>query len=126
LSSFSFARLVAWSHIYIVLRPLFFILSACFLLHPAIIFYLQIKKINVPSAKKKKETFENHVTKNAISLAVDHCHNDGHIRGLLCRHCNLLLSHAKDSLSILRAAIRYLQKPSPLPLLLAKVANKEE
>ena len=41
---------------------------------------------------------------------VDHCHSTKDVRGLLCRHCNLLLGHAKDRVVVLEAAIRYLHK----------------
>lgn len=41
---------------------------------------------------------------------IDHCHKSGKIRGLLCNHCNRLLGSAKDSIVILRNAIRYLEK----------------
>ena len=44
------------------------------------------------------------------SLHVDHCHKDGHVRGLLCFHCNSMLGKAKDSISILESAIQYLKK----------------
>ena len=40
---------------------------------------------------------------------VDHCHATGKVRGILCRHCNLLLGNAKDSLVILSAAYSYLE-----------------
>ena len=39
---------------------------------------------------------------------IDHDHETGRIRGLLCHSCNLLLGNARDDPSILRAAIRYL------------------
>ena len=43
-------------------------------------------------------------------LSVDHCHQTGRIRGLLCDPCNhILLGAAKDSLSKLQAAIEYLK-----------------
>lgn len=41
-------------------------------------------------------------------LAVDHNHETGEIRGLLCYHCNLLVGNAKDNLLILKLAINYL------------------
>ena len=46
----------------------------------------------------------------ADAVHVDHCHTTNDIRGLLCRHCNLLLGHAKDRVVVLQAAIRYLRK----------------
>lgn len=43
-------------------------------------------------------------------LAVDHCHETGQIRGLLCTRCNTLLGMARDSEEVLMAAVRYLQR----------------
>ena len=40
---------------------------------------------------------------------VDHCHNTGKIRDLLCRCCNLLLGYSKDNEKTLQNAIKYLQ-----------------
>ena len=40
-------------------------------------------------------------------LCVDHCHADGHVRGLLCVGCNTALGYAKDSPAILRALADY-------------------
>lgn len=42
-------------------------------------------------------------------LCIDHDHQSGEIRGLLCDSCNLLLGHAKDDLAILRKAMEYLE-----------------
>jgi len=44
------------------------------------------------------------------SLAVDHCHSTGKVRGLLCRQCNQMLGYAKDKIEILNKAIEYLKK----------------
>jgi hypothetical protein len=44
------------------------------------------------------------------SLAVDHCHETGIVRGLLCDHCNLALGKFKDDLNLVKSAARYLSE----------------
>lgn len=39
---------------------------------------------------------------------VDHDHDSGEVRGLLCQQCNLLLGHAGDAVQILQSAMGYL------------------
>ncbi len=39
---------------------------------------------------------------------VDHDHSTGHIRGLLCNHCNNVLGYARDNVDVLKSAIAYL------------------
>ena len=41
-------------------------------------------------------------------LCIDHNHNTGEVRGLLCDNCNRLLGNAKDNVEILQNAINYL------------------
>lgn len=41
-------------------------------------------------------------------LCVDHCHETGIVRGLLCDDCNNLLGRAKDNPMILMSAVVYL------------------
>jgi Recombination endonuclease VII len=41
---------------------------------------------------------------------VDHCHRNGNIRGLLCRTCNSGIGHLKDSVRLLKSAIKYLER----------------
>ena len=41
---------------------------------------------------------------------VDHCHNNGHIRGILCHACNTTLGLVKDNINHLQSLIQYLEK----------------
>ncbi len=43
-------------------------------------------------------------------LHIDHCHNTGKIRGLLCHNCNLGLGLFKDNIDVLGKAIKYLKQ----------------
>jgi hypothetical protein len=45
-----------------------------------------------------------------VSLNVDHCHSNGHIRGLLCGCCNRAIGLLRDDVKILQSAINYLSK----------------
>jgi hypothetical protein len=56
----------------------------------------------------KAETRTDHKTKKVSRLHVDHCHESGKVRGLLCHLCNAMLGHAKDDVTVLRKAIAYL------------------
>lgn len=51
------------------------------------------------------KTHENNLNRG---LFVDHCHETGKIRGLLCQSCNTMLGNAKDSILVLQAGIDYL------------------
>ena len=45
----------------------------------------------------------------SMNLAVDHDHQTGQIRGLLCANCNVILGMAKDNIDILASTISYLR-----------------
>lgn len=46
-------------------------------------------------------------------LAVDHCHQTGVLRGLLCPSCNSGIGKLGDSVDLLEAAIHYLKQFIP-------------
>lgn len=41
---------------------------------------------------------------------LDHCHETGRVRGILCSGCNLLLGHGRDDPKILTSAASYLER----------------
>jgi hypothetical protein len=57
-------------------------------------------------------TSENKVTgrKTVLNFAVDHCHQTGRVRGLLCNQCNRALGLFKDDPSLLQKAVKYLME----------------
>jgi hypothetical protein len=59
---------------------------------------------------------EGHLSCHGAScrLAIDHDHETGAIRGLLCNNCNRGLGRFKDSITLLEAAIRYLKREQEL------------
>lgn len=46
--------------------------------------------------------------KQEKALDIDHCHEIGAVRELLCSNCNRMLGYAKDNCQTLRSAINYL------------------
>ena len=50
-----------------------------------------------------------HHTEVYKGLAVDHCHESGKIRGLLCGNCNQGLGRFKDDITLFKNAIKYLK-----------------
>lgn len=51
-----------------------------------------------------------HESEFTKKLAVDHCHQTGKVRGLLCNPCNRLLGLAKENIEVLKEAILFLEK----------------
>jgi hypothetical protein len=48
--------------------------------------------------------------KRKLPVVVDHNHETGEVRGILCSMCNLVLGHARESTEILYRAIVYLSE----------------
>lgn len=48
--------------------------------------------------------------RKAIFFCVDHCHETGKVRGLLCKRCNMGLGYFLDKTKLLRRAIKYLEE----------------
>lgn len=49
-------------------------------------------------------------------MCVDHDHETGHVRGLLCQRCNRAIGLLRDDPTILDAAARYLRANAQIPL----------
>lgn len=56
--------------------------------------------------EKETSTFKGSVK----DLAIDHCHETGVVRGLLCNRCNVMLGMAKDNITVLMNAADYLDR----------------
>lgn len=52
---------------------------------------------------------EIHRDNSAKDLAVDHCHDTGKVRGLLCVRCNRAIGLLNDDPVLLRKAVKYLE-----------------
>lgn len=56
---------------------------------------------------RKKET--NKRNGKTICLSVDHCHQTGEVRGLLCIKCNIIIGNLKEDISLFYKCIKYLK-----------------
>jgi len=52
----------------------------------------------------------NKILDNSLYTHLDHCHKSNIIRGILCNNCNHGLGKFKDSIQILKSAIKYLEE----------------
>jgi len=55
-------------------------------------------------------TYEGCLERYNKSLVVDHCHQTGNVRGLLCPNCNSGLGVFEDNIDALRRAVEYVEK----------------
>lgn len=58
----------------------------------------------------QQEMRVEHKTGNYRNLAIDHCHDTGKVRELLCWECNVTLGRMGESVERLEAMIRYIKK----------------
>ena len=50
-----------------------------------------------------------------FDLVVDHCHDTGKVRGVLCHNCNRAVGLLKDNIEVLKNAISYLEGATTIP-----------
>lgn len=62
---------------------------------------------------RQSETQLHPKTHAPKALAVDHCHDFGHVRELLCSRCNTTLGKVDHSIPMLTAMIEYLKRHEP-------------
>ena len=67
------------------------------------------KHNNLCGICKNEETYISKKTGKPRPLCIDHHHDTGKLRGLLCSRCNHVLGHFNDSIELLESAINYLK-----------------
>jgi hypothetical protein len=64
----------------------------------------------------KKQDYKCGICKDPLNTKkrfnIDHNHNSGYVRGLLCSFCNWGLGHFKESIENLNNAVKYLEESS--------------
>jgi hypothetical protein len=69
----------------------------------------QMKAQNNKCAICETETNNTRGERKDWNFAVDHCHDTGKVRGLLCNQCNRALGLFKDDITLLEKAKNYLE-----------------
>lgn len=60
--------------------------------------------------KNEEDIPQGRAKRTQTALAVDHSHETGKVRGLLCIGCNTILGKCYEDVSILKRAVKYLQE----------------
>ena len=60
--------------------------------------------------KRKRCDICNKLFRKIANQRIDHCHETGRVRGVLCNNCNVGIGMLGDTLNSLEAAVRYLRK----------------
>ena len=67
------------------------------------------KQNNVCGICYKSETVKDPRTGKVRDLSVDHCHQTGKVRGLLCQSCNMCLGKMGDTIESIENILKYLK-----------------
>lgn len=67
---------------------------------------LDITAVQVPKKGKR----------SGAEPVVDHCHQTGVVRGILCFSCNVALGHVKDDIKVLQSMVQYLKETEGVKL----------
>jgi len=54
------------------------------------------------------EVAQGRAKSTETALCVDHCHDTGKVRALLCTNCNTLIGKSQENIDVLQSAIKYL------------------
>ena len=64
------------------------------------------------------------VCRTSEVLVIDHDHESGAVRGVLCKQCNIALGGARDRIEVLEGLIRYLKAPPAKALLSSDILQQ--
>ena len=70
----------------------------------------QFKKQNYSCAICESKTNKTAGDRQFWNFSVDHCHDSGKIRGILCNNCNRALGLFQDNFELLKKAADYLEE----------------
>jgi hypothetical protein len=72
-------------------------------------YWRMLKEQDGKCAICRQEQSARHASGTIYRLSVDHCHDTGRVRGLLCNNCNRAIGLLKDRVDLLKSAIDYLK-----------------
>lgn len=89
----------------------------CRIENPLKVYGMSTLKLNIMIEKQNNlckicnlpETCIHPKSKTIRKLSIDHNHDTGKVRDLLCNRCNRLLGYAKDSIELLESMVIYLK-----------------